>query len=215
MNHPTREEWMSFLYDELTDEQRANLAAHLAVCPDCKTCVNDWRATGNDLRSWQLPVRRARFALQRPVLRWAAAAVIMLCVGFGVGRFTTAASADKIRAAVEPAVRGQLREEFARMLRSELEKASAAALDASRAESRQLIGDFAKVYESNRAEDNQAVYEALNKLETQRLADNATLRKELETVAVMTDFGFRRTQQQMLQLADYTQPANTSTTPEK
>ena len=40
-------------------------------------------------------------------------------------------------------------------------------------------------------------------------------RKELETVAVMTDFGFRRTQQQMLQLADYTQPANTSTTPQK
>ncbi len=37
MNHPTREEWMSYLYDELTAEEHSGLAAHLAVCPECKT----------------------------------------------------------------------------------------------------------------------------------------------------------------------------------
>src|SRR5436309_1782787 len=37
MNHPSREEWMSYLYDELNADQSANLQAHLHTCPDCKT----------------------------------------------------------------------------------------------------------------------------------------------------------------------------------
>jgi hypothetical protein len=217
MNHPTREEWMSYLYDELTGDQRASLAAHLAVCPDCKTGVNEWRAVRNDLNAWQLSTKRGRFSSRWPLVRWAAAAAIMIGVGFGIGHFTTAAAVDtnKLRAAIEPSVREQLKQEFAQTLRSELEKVSAATLATSNADAKQLIADLLKLYESNRTEDNQAVYNALNKLDAQRLADYTSLRKELETVAVLTDVGFRRTQQQLVQLADYAQPATNTSTPEK
>jgi hypothetical protein len=217
MNHPTREEWMSYLYDELTGEQHANLAAHLAVCPDCKASVSEWRAVRKDLDTWKLPTKRARVVLPRPLVKWAAAAAIMIGFGFGVGRFAASASidAEKLRAAIEPSIREQLRQEFVQTLRSELDRASSSALAASSAEARQLLADFVKVYESNRTEDNQAVYNAMNKLDTQRLADNATLRKELETVAVLTDFGFRRTHEQLVQLADYAQPAADTSAPQK
>lgn len=217
MNHPTREEWMSYLYDELTGEQHASLDAHLAVCPDCKAGVDTWRTTKVDLDGWQLSAKRAQTPLPRPFLRWAAAAVVMICVGFGIGRFTPLASADadKLRAEIGPSIRQQLGQEFAQTLRNELEKASSANLAASNAEARQLVAEFVKAYEANRTEDNQAVYNALNKLDTQRLADYATLRKELETVAVLTDASFRRTQEQLVQLADYAQPATNTSGTEK
>src|SRR5882672_8039898 len=130
MNHPTREEWMSYLYDELTGEQHANLAAHLAVCPDCKANIGEWRAVRKDLDTWNLPAKRARVVLTRPLIKWAAAAAIMIGFGFGVGRFATSASADveKLRAAIEPSIRKQLRQEFAQTLRSELDRASSSAL---------------------------------------------------------------------------------------
>ena len=31
MTHPTREDWMSYLYDELSPEQRSEMSAHLAL----------------------------------------------------------------------------------------------------------------------------------------------------------------------------------------
>ena len=65
-----------------------------------------------------------------------------------------------------------------------------------------------------RAEDNQAVYAALNKLESQLVANYVSLKKDLDTVAVWTDVGLRRAQQQLVQLADYTQPARNSTSPQ-
>src|SRR3989442_1787170 len=91
MNHPTREEWMSYLYDELTAEDHSSLAAHLAVCPDCKTRVSDWRSARKNLDAWQLPARPGRVPFQRPLVRWAAAASLMIGIGFGVGRFATPA----------------------------------------------------------------------------------------------------------------------------
>ena len=96
MNHPTREEWMSYLYDELTAEEHSSLAAHLAVCPDCKARINDWRAAGRNLDAWQLPARPARVPLQRPMVRWAAAAALILGIGIGVGRFATPADGTNI-----------------------------------------------------------------------------------------------------------------------
>lgn len=205
MNHPTREEWMSYLYDELTGEQHANLAAHLAVCPECKGKVAEWRVLKRDLDAWQIAAKPVHVVWNRAWVRWAAAAVVMLSVGFGTGRLSMSASVDpeKLRAAVEPSIREQLRAEFAQMLRDESEKSSAAALAAANDHTKELVGDFARVYEQNRADDNQAVYAALNKLDAEHVTGLASLRKDVETVAVLTDVGFRQAQRQIYQLADY------------
>jgi len=217
MNHPTREEWMSYLYDELTAEEHSSLAAHLAVCPDCKTRVSDWRATWTNLDAWQLPARPARVPLQRPLVRWAAAAALMIGIGFGVGRFATPATANagKIRAAIEPEIRQQLRQELTQLLRDELDKAASATLAASGEQAKHWIEDYAQALETRRTEDNQAIRAALNKLESQRLADVVSLKKDVDTVAWWTDAGLRRARQELVQLADFTQPANSSNSPQK
>ena len=217
MNHPTREEWMSYLYDELTAEEHSSLAAHLAVCPDCKTRVSDWRSARTNLDAWQLPARPARVPLQRPLVRWAAAAALMIGIGFGAGRFATpaAANAGKIRAAIEPEIRQQLRQEFTQLLRDELDKAASATLAASGEQTKHWVEDYAQALATKRTEDNQAIYAALNKLESQRRADFVSLKKDVDTVAWWTDAGLRRARQELVQLADYTQPANSSNSPQK
>jgi hypothetical protein len=209
MNHPTREEWMSYLYDEQTAEEHSDHAAHLAVCPDCKTKLDAWRSARANLDAWQLPAQRQRVSLRRPVVRWAAAAALMIGIGFGLGRFAIPATADaeKIRATIEPEIRRQLRQEFRQTLRDDLDKTASGTLAASIEQSKQLLADYAKALESKRAEESRAIYDALNKLESQRLADYVSLKKELDTVAVLTDAGLRHTEQQLVQLADSTQPA--------
>ena len=216
MNHPTREEWMSYLYDELSSEEQSSLAAHLAVCPDCKTRVNDWRAARRNLDGWQLPARQARLPLQGPLMRWAAAAALMIAIGFGVGRFATPATANagRIRAAIEPEIRQQLRQEFTQLLRDELDKTASATLAASGEQTKHWVEDYAQALETKRTEDSQAIYAALNKLESQRLADFVSLKKDVDTVAWWTDAGLRRARQELVQLADYTQPANISNSPQ-
>jgi anti-sigma factor RsiW len=217
MNHPTREEWMSYLYDELTADEHANLAAHLAVCPDCKARIGDWRGARKNLDAWQMPARPGRLPLQRPLIRWAAAAALMIGIGFGVGRFATSATANvgKIRAAIEPEIRQQLRQEFVQLLRNELDRAASATLAASGEQAKHWIEDYAQTLETRRTEDNQAIRAALNNLESQQLADFVSLKKDVDAVAWWTDAGLRRARQELVQLADSTQPANFSNSPQK
>ncbi len=217
MNHPTCEEWMSYLYDELTAEEHSSLAAHLAVCPDCTTRINDWRSARKNLDAWQLPARPARVPLQRPLVRWAAAAALMIGIGFGAGRFAAPATANagKIRAAIEPEIRQQLRQEFTQLLRDELDKAASATLAASGEQTKHWVEDYAQALEAKRTEDGQAINAALNKLESELLANIVSLKKDVDTVAVLTDAGLRRARQELIQLADYAQPDNSSNSPQK
>jgi hypothetical protein len=119
----------------------------------------------NRLDSWKVaPVKdpdRFRFS---PLLKMAAAVVILVTVGFGAGRFSaTNAAAERVRKSIEPQIRQELRQEFAQMLREEMEKA-----------------------------------------ESQRVADYVALKKDLDTVAVMTDAELRRAHRQLVELVGYT-----------
>ncbi len=211
MNHPTREEWMSYLYDESTAEEHANLAAHLAVCPDCKAKVSDWHAARSNLDAWRLPPKSPTVAPSRLMVRWAAAAALLLGVGFGVGRLASATlTAERVRAEIEPKLRRELRQELAQTLRDEMDRTATATLATSAEQTKQLLAAYAKAIETKHAEDSQAINAALEKLESQRVADLVSLKQELDTVAVLTDVGLRRTQQQLVHLADYTQPARFS-----
>src|SRR5262245_52515710 len=127
MNHPTREDWMSYLYEELSAAEHVRMAEHLQGCPECAAAVKDWQATQKSLE-WPLPLRdgaRRKPAPAIQLLKWAAAVVILCGVGFGAGRFAaTGADARKLSAALEPrlqeqvqAARADLRREFTQMLR--------------------------------------------------------------------------------------------------
>ena len=206
---------MSYLYDELNADQSANLQAHLHTCPDCKSKVNEWQAARSGLDEWRVPKRRGRVVLAQPMVKWAAAAAIVLSIGVGIGRLTSAPlDVQQVRAAIEPEMRQELRREFAQLFRDQLDKSASTTLAASTEQTRQLLAEFARAVEAKRTEDYQAINAALDKLQSQRLADFFSLKKDVDTMAVLTESGFRRAQQQLVQLADYTQPANSSNSPQ-
>jgi len=159
MKHPSRETWMSYLYDELSALERAEAAAHLADCPECQNHVAGWRATVSALDSWKLPHHRQRPALFfQHVVQWAAAAAVVLSVGFGVGRLSApAADIEQIRATLEPSLRQQLRTELAQSVRTELAQASADTLNTSRDETQRLLAGFAAPVEQERGQDRQTI----------------------------------------------------------
>jgi len=186
MNHPTREEWMSFIYDEMNARERATLATHLQDCAGCAAQVKQWQRATTELDSWRFrPARRktgSQAIFTRPLLRWAAAAFILLGASFVFGRLGAASVAGKnLRVAIEPEIRRQLSQEF----------------------------------EARRIEDARAFYAALEKLDAQRIADYVSLKKELDTVAVLTDAGLRNTEQELAQLADNSRAADLPGVPSK
>jgi hypothetical protein len=134
---------------------------------------------------------------------------LVLGIGFGVGRFSSSSAADveRVRAALEPQLRESLRAELRQTLQAQLDPALARAVSASAAETQRRLTDYAVLAEQRRADDLRAIQTALGNLDRQRLADYTSLRRNLETVAVLTDAGFQQTQQQLVQLADYTIPS--------
>lgn len=205
MTHPTNEEWISFLYDDMDATDQARLAVHLKQCSDCHAKITGWRVAQTSLDGWRLEPRRARrksaaSLLARPLLKWAAAAVLFAGIGFGAGRFSMLASVNpqKVRAAIEPQLRTQLREE--------LDKSAAATLAASREQTRAMLVAYGEKLGNARAEDNKVISAALDQLGSQETDDYVSLKKQLDTVAVLTDAGLRRTENQVSELADYSQP---------
>jgi anti-sigma factor ChrR (cupin superfamily) len=217
MKHPNEQELMAYLYGESSPAGRAGLTEHLSQCAECAARMTEWRATRTSLDGWQLEswaskprALRSRIPRVQPALTWAAAAAIVLAAGFGLGRMASAASGvEQARAELRQEF-AQLRSQQAELLHAELSKAATDTLVASGEQTRALLADYATALELKLGDDQDAIYSALNKLDTQRLADYVGLKKDLDTVAVLTDAGLRHTQQELIQLADATQPANIS-----
>ena len=51
-NHPTREEIIAKLYDELPPERHSEVAAHLGQCADCQKLATEWRGTMEQMWIW-------------------------------------------------------------------------------------------------------------------------------------------------------------------
>ena len=214
MKHPNEQEWMSYLYEESSAADRARLAGHLRQCAECAVMLKEWEATRIRLDEWRLEPRqsepravRPRVFRMPPALTWAAAAAIVLAAGFGLGRMASASSVGKARAELRQEL-AEFRSQQAQLQRDVLNKVSADTLAASGEQTRTLLADYAAALESKLGEDQDAIYSALDKLDAQRVADYVALKKDLDTVAVLTDAGLRRTQQELIQLADDTRPIN-------
>jgi hypothetical protein len=96
------------------------------------------------------------------------------------------------------------------LVQLETDKAASATLVAAGEQARNLFVDFSRAFETSRAEDQQAIYAAFTRMERQRAADYVSLKKDLDTLAVNADAGLRQTEQQLIQMANYTQPLNVS-----
>ena len=203
---------MSFLYDEVDSGKKAELAAHLRGCPDCAGAVHEWQSVQRHLAAWHFrPTKRA--AANRlpapwlwPALRWSAGVAMLLATGFFAGRASSASDARQLRAAIEPAIRQELKQEFAQSLRTELDKMTEATLAASAEQARAIVADYAREAEARNTATASDVYAALDQMESQRVADYVSLKKDVDTVAVNTDASLRETERQLVLFADATHP---------
>jgi Putative zinc-finger len=192
MKHPEREDWVPFIFGEADAGRRQQLESHLDDCAECRDEIQSWQRSLGRLDSWKLPAAEKRRATSAPLVKWAAAAAVVLSIGFAIGRGTAAhVDAEKVRAAVEKDLRGQL----AQIARDEAAKSASLAITA-----------LSQKAESRRAADNRVIFAVLERLETQHTTDCLTLKKELDTLAINADAGLRKTEEQLVQFAGYSRP---------
>ena len=186
MNHPTQEEWVPYLYGEVQPQSRLRLKQHLQDCPECRARIQLWQRNLGRLDLWRLPPKAQPARISAPLLKWAAAAVLVLAMGIGIGRsMAPGVNLNRVRAALEPEIRQKLRQEFRELVRQELETASSQTLARAGDQARTLVADASVSLENKRVEENQAIYAALDTL-------FFSLKKDVDTVAVNTDQTLRR-----------------------
>jgi hypothetical protein len=187
MTHPTREEWMSFLYEEVSPGTKSLLQGHLDTCTECRHQVDAWQHTTRTLDSWALPSRRPRRP-SVPLLRLAAAAALL---GLAIVGATRAWSLSDDVAELRAELKREVSVRDAAIVR--LSESAAK----STADIQSVVTELTKALEEKRLADQSVLLAALQQLQAKHAQDYAGLRKELETVAVLTEAGLRQTRNEI------------------
>lgn len=226
---------MSYLYGEQPRESKAALQAHLGACEECQRSIAHWQSAMSRLGKYKVPGRPVARAVSiaQPALKWAIAAALVLGAGVGIGRFSSPQiDPNALRAAVEQQVKSslttqlkqELKEElvadwnavltgeagdaesdFRRELRAGLDRWTAKAAALSRNEQQRLFADFIDTYNAERQLEKRNTLALFDQAERRRLADNFKMRRSLETVALVADHKFKRTETELDQLASFAQ----------
>jgi hypothetical protein len=201
-HHPAPEQWADYLYEELAPEVRASLEEHLRGCVACQRQLTEWRETMSALDACKVRPRVRPLEVFTTSVRWAAAAALVLGLGWLGGRLAAPEVPDilRLRAEVRADLEAELRQQFATRLQ--------AALAAAEQRTGESLQALAATWAAARAEDQHTTLALFQRAERQRLSDYAALRRDLETVAVVAQDAIGLTQQQLTQLA-----ANTLATP--
>ncbi len=153
----------------------------------------------------------------------AAAAVLLIIAGYAAGRLSAprGPDAEQLQAALEPAIRQnlldewqlalassyiQLKDDLTQQYRRDLNQFAAYTLAASGAATNQLLEELIESINTAQTQDRQWVAAAFEQIELNRLRDNAQLSNAFATFAVRTEDELLRTKQDMAQLLSYTQP---------
>jgi hypothetical protein len=202
MKHPTRDEWVPYLFGEADPETQAKLAEHLKGCPECAHEIAGWRRSLKRLDAWKLaPPRSAQAAAAAPVLlKWAVAAALVLGLGFGWGRLSVF-SAQQVRRDLQ----AQWHQQFQAVQKrfdTSLAQARQELLQATATQTREALAQITETLQAERAEDQRALRVMYDALQRQHNVDFVALRKDLETVATRTDEEIRRARLQLYQLSE-------------
>ena len=131
----------------------------------------------------------------RPIIKFAAAAVLLICAGFLTGRLSTPQPVDVEQLRVDlvkqmnqqwesilEARHAQLREEVYRQVRRDLTEFAAQTLAGSRTLTDQRLVELIQLIEAARMQDRQRIEAALEQVELNRLQDKTQFRNGLETL---------------------------------
>jgi hypothetical protein len=174
-------------------------------------------------------VKPDRIMVLSNLIKFAAAAVFLIIVGFAAGRLTMARPPDieQIRASLEPAIRNQLlgemkqyvqanmansymqiKDDLTEQYRRDMNQLAANIVTASGTMTNQLLEQLIESVDAAQTQDRQRFIAALEQIELNRRRDNAQLSNALVSFAVQTDDRLTQTQQDMEQLWSYTQSDN-------
>ena len=205
-NHPSRSQWLGWLYGECTRREHARLASHFGACGECRGRVDRWRAVMRELNAGALPKSQPARTGWLPVVKWTAAAVLVLGIGFVLGRLSRNPEREFAawRQQLKSEWQGDFRREAARIQTGLGTSQKAAAdelvnrvLDYSRKSTGQYLQEFARQYERTRQTESGLVWTRLRALEEAQTKDYSALRKDLETLAVTAEGEFWKTRRQL------------------
>jgi anti-sigma factor RsiW len=203
MTQPTPEQLISWVYGETTAREKREFQAHLNDCAECRTQVETWRGTMKTLDELPAPAAPRR-SMPAP-LQWAAAAAIFVGLGIGLGRFVFPtdlhASVKNEMQQQVAAIRAELAQEFDNRQRDMLAEVAAATEAKVESNTQNIATELANTLEQARAEDRATYLLALKQLNAKHESEVADLKKGLETVVALADYGFEVTEQRLAQLA--------------
>lgn len=227
---------MDYLYGEMPSDERKTLNSHLGNCGQCRRQKAEFTGTMESLDAWrvELPAKHSLNAGARrfqPVVRWAAAAALLVTTAFATGRFSKPeVDVNALQAKISAQVQSDIQTPLELRMREEIEAAAQEAVAMARAhmemevtarlheitmraqseamlaatdQVERLAAQLASLHDEDRKKLNQA----LKSFESQWLTEYRKMREDLERVALFSDQSFRKAQQQLVQLAGYTQPA--------
>jgi hypothetical protein len=218
MKHPTQEEWMEHLYGESTPGRRAELAEHSRQCAECRNLLAKWDSARTSLDEWRLGSLAQGAGLFRSRVAWGLAAAVTFLLGVGASQLASARANDpaKVARLIAPALRAEaealakkaVAAESARIeraLRDRLDEQIAAASLRASQETERLLARLDDSWNESRATDQAEIAGLLRSMETDQLARFASMRKDLETVAITGESKLQDAQQEIGQLASLSQ----------
>jgi hypothetical protein len=195
MMHPTQEDWMDYLYEDVEPHRKAELAEHLQECQACRDEVEQWRSTMSELEKWEVAEgRKRRVHVGRAMLRaarWAAAAVILVGVGAGVSQFLSAKPVDveqlreevasSVRTELEPKLRENLRTELTRNWEVALQQVYLQLKQETQEESQRGMNEFAvQTFEATQYMTNEQLAELVDSINASQRHDRIWMVSALE-----------------------------------
>jgi anti-sigma factor ChrR (cupin superfamily) len=177
MKHPTREQLVAFLYEDCDRADKSEIAQHLDTCAECRNQIQTWRATATTLNKYEMAPAVSAWTPVRSWLPISAAAAVFLVAGAMFGAtWQTRADSGKSQLIAE--------------LRDRVEKS-----ESENAQTKKLLADLTESIAENRAKDHEAFVAVAQELQSTR--------KDVETMAVLTEAGLKSTQNQLVRLANY------------
>ena len=233
MMHPGQDEWMDYLYGETTADQRRTLRSHLEECSQCQSDVAGWQDSMKALDGWQFDDKGktvSKIGLYAgSILRWTAAAVLMIGLGFVAARVFAPGTPDieqlradletSLKATLEPQIRqnlteemnaqlqavlvegyGGLKDDLSRELHADMNEYALQTLGLCSAATNRLLAELIVAIDTTQQRDRNRIADVFEEIEKNRLYDRDVLGKGLTTLAVQTEDQLVRTRNDMAKL---------------
>jgi hypothetical protein len=198
MEHPTHEQLLSLLEGTEPDGIDKTLQQHVDTCPQCAAEVAGWQRTIRRLEGYAWPTpQEIRPVFKATMLKWAAAAMFILGIGFGLGRLSQP-SGESLKQIVAIQVKQQVQDELKADLLAAFARSGSKTSDPFR---QQLRREVTAALQRKEEESQRVIFEVLDQVRREHEVDYLSLRHDLETAASVADSDLQRSQQRLNQLA--------------